>query len=77
MIEEHASVALQTDLPEHGLTAGDIGTVVMVHQGGAGYTVEFMTMAGQTVAVVTLPAESVRAIHPDEIAHVRQIVGAF
>ncbi len=76
MIEEHASVVLQTDMPEHGLAAGDIGTVVMVHQGRAGYTVEFMTLAGQTVAVVTLPAEQVRAIHPNEIAHVRQIVGA-
>jgi hypothetical protein len=75
-IEEHASVVLRTDMPEHGLTARDIGTVVMVHQGGAGYSVEFMTLTGETVAVVTLPADQVRAIHPDEIAHVRQIIHA-
>jgi hypothetical protein len=73
MIEEHASVVLQTDLLHHDLAAGDIGTVVLVHAGGSGYTVEFMTLTGQTVAVVTLPAEQVRAIQPDEIAHVRQI----
>lgn len=75
-IEEHASVVLRTDVPEHGLTAGDVGTVVKVHQGGAGYTAEFMTFAGETVAVVTLSSDQVRAIHPDEIAHVRQIVHA-
>lgn len=76
MIEEHESVVLQSDVLEHGLAAGDIGTVVMVHQSGAGYTVEFMTLTGQTVAVVTLPAERVRSVHPDEIAHVRHLVGA-
>ena len=75
-IEELASVVLRTDMPEHGLAAGDVGTVVMAHQGGAGYTVEFMTLAGETVAVVTLSAEQVRAIQPDEIAHARQIVHA-
>jgi len=57
MIEELASVVLTTDMPERGLQAGDIGTVVMVHQEGQGYTVEFMTLSGDTVAVVTLPAD--------------------
>ncbi len=75
-MEEHASVVLRTDVPEHGLAAGDVGTVVMTHQGGTGYTVEFMTLAGETVAVVTLLAEQIRAIQPDEIAHARQFVGA-
>jgi hypothetical protein len=75
MIEEHASVVLKADMPEHDLTAGDIGTIAMVHGDGARYTVEFTTLAGRTVAVVTLPAEQVRAIHQDEIAHARQIVG--
>jgi len=30
MIKELDSVVLTTDLPEHGLSAGDIGTVVLV-----------------------------------------------
>lgn len=44
MIEELASVVLTSDMPERGLAAGDIGTVVMVHDSGHGYTVEFMTL---------------------------------
>jgi hypothetical protein len=71
MIEELANVVLATDLPKHGLQAGDIGTVVMIHQQGRGYTVEFQTLGGDTVAVVTLPADDVRPIRPDEIAHAR------
>jgi hypothetical protein len=73
MIDELASVVLTTDIPERGLAAGDIGTVVMVHQEGRGYTVEFMTLGGETVAVVTVAAEQVRAIQANEIAHVRQL----
>ena len=73
MIEELASVVLTSDLPERGLRAGDIGTIVLVHQDGAGYTVEFMTLGGDTVAVVTLGADRVRAIRPNEIAHVREL----
>ena len=56
MISELDSVVLADDLPEHGLKRGDIGTVVLTHQGGAGYEVEFMTLDGETVAVVSLVA---------------------
>lgn len=76
MIEELASIVLTTDVPERGLTAGDIGTVVMVHQGGQGYTVEFITLGGETVAVASLTSEQVRAIQPNEIEHARQLVQA-
>lgn len=76
MIEELASVVLTTDIPESGLEVGDIGTVVMVHQHGQGYTVEFMTLSGDTVAVVTLLATQVRSIRVNEIAHVRELVAA-
>ena len=76
MIKELDSVVLAADLPQHGLTKGDIGTVVLVHEGGAGYTVEFMTLAGSTVAVVTLSAPQVRPIARDEIAHVRSVAVA-
>jgi hypothetical protein len=76
MIEELESVVLTTDMPERGLQAGDIGTVVMIHQQGQGYTVEFMTLTGETVAVVTLPAEQVRPIRANEIAHVRGLIAA-
>lgn len=76
MIEELASVVLTTNMPEHGLQAGDIGTVVLVHQEGKGYTVEFMTLSGETVAVVTITADHVRPIRHNEIAHVRELIAA-
>ena len=54
MIRELDRVVLTTDLPEHGLKSGDIGTVVLVHRAERGYEVEFVTLAGETVAVVSL-----------------------
>ncbi len=56
MIHELDSVVLTKDLPEHGLEAGDVGTVVLVHKDRAGFEVEFTTLTGETVAVITLPA---------------------
>lgn len=76
MIKELDSVVLTTDLPEHGLTSGDIGTVVLVHEGGRGFTVEFMTLTGSTVAVVTLLSHQLRPISKDEIAHARSVATA-
>jgi Domain of unknown function (DUF4926) len=76
MIKEHDCVVLTEDLPAEGLKAGDIGTVVHIHAGGAGYEVEFMTLAGQTFAVVTLLPTQVRAITPRDVAHVRELAVA-
>jgi len=76
MIKELDSVVLTTDLPEHGLSAGDIGTAVLLHEGGKGCTVEFMTLAGKTIAVVTLLANQIRPIGKDEIAHARHVAMA-
>ena len=47
MIKEHDCVVLMQDLTGASLKAGDAGTIVHVHQGGAGYEVEFMTLAGE------------------------------
>ena len=71
MIEELSNIVLTCDLPDHGLAAGDIGTVVLVHDEGKGYEVEFMTLDGETIAVATLRAEQVRPVQHDEIAHAR------
>jgi hypothetical protein len=46
---------LPAALPEYSLERGDIGTVVLMHRGGEGYEVEFVTLDGETVAVVSLP----------------------
>ena len=70
-IEEHVLVVLTRDLPEHGLVAGDVGTVVAVHGGGAGYTLEFATVGGETIAIVTVEAGDVRPARDREVMHVR------
>ncbi len=71
MIGELESVILTRDSPAHRLKQGDIGTVVLVHEGGKGYEVEFTTLDGETIAVVTLNAGEVRPSKPKEIARVR------
>ena len=71
MIKELDQIVLAADLPEEGLQKGDVGTVVLVHENGKGYEVEFMTLDGETVAVVTLLSEQIRSIAPREIANAR------
>jgi hypothetical protein len=73
MIQELEDVILTCELPQYGLAAGDIGTVVLVHKGGEGYEVEFTTLDGETIAVVTLTADQVRPSKQREIAHARNL----
>ena len=73
MIDELDEVVLTRDLHDHGLAADDIGTVVLMHDEGKGYEVEFITLDGETIAVTTLRAEQVRPVQHDEIAHARSI----
>lgn len=71
MISELDRIVLTADLPEYDLKPGDIGTVVLVHQEGLGYEVEFMTLTGKTIAIVSLFSSQVRAIGDREIAQAR------
>jgi Domain of unknown function (DUF4926) len=73
MIKELDTVILTRDMPEQKLRMGDIGTVVHVHRDGAAYEVEFVALGGETLCVVTLPAESVRTVTGHEIAHARVV----
>ena len=72
LIQELDSVILTVDLPEHGLKKGDVGTVVLVH-GTVGYEVEFMTLSGETLAVVSLSNYQVRPVGHREIAQARSV----
>lgn len=57
-------VILTADVPEYGLRAGDVGTVVEHHttpDDNQGYSVEFFDMTGRTITVVTLAASMLRA----------------
>lgn len=71
MIREHDRVILAADLPGEGLHRGDIGTVVHVYTGEQAYEVEFVTLLGDTVCVVTLSPSQLRPVGPREIGHAR------
>jgi len=73
MIHEHDCVVLTSDLAAAGLEAGDVGTVVHVHAGGAAFEVEFVTMTGTTVAVATVKATQLRPVGRQDISHVRAL----
>lgn len=73
MIQELDSVVLAEDIQNLKLTKGDIGTVVLVHNDGEGYEVEFMTLSGITIAVTTLFPSQIRIIREMEIANARNL----
>ncbi len=75
----YSEVILTVDLPQDGLCAGDVGTVVERHtvpDREEGYSVEFFDMTGRTVAVVTLPASCLRAPAPGDRPTIRTLSSA-
>jgi hypothetical protein len=71
MIKEHDRVVLKKGIPDQGLKAGDVGTIVHVHKKGEAFEVEFLTLHGETVAIATLTASQVRPVLRREITHAR------
>ena len=73
----YGDVILTRDVAQHGLQAGDVGTVVERHivPGVAeeGYSVEFFDMAGNTVTVVAVPASALRLPTPADRPAVRAL----
>ena len=65
-------VVLTVDVPEHSLKRGDVGTVVLTHD-GKGYEVEFVNLQGHTLAVISLSADQVRAVSETEVPHARSL----
>ena len=76
-LEMYGDVILIRDVPESGLRAGDVGTVVERHvvpgASEEGYSVEFFDMTGNSVAVVTLPAGTLRVPTPADRPTVRAL----
>jgi len=76
-LELYKDAVLTIDMPNEGLRVGDLGTVVDRHQapdgGEAGYSVEFFDMTGRTVAVVSVPAGSLRAPTSADLPSVRAV----
>ena len=73
MFKEHERAILTEALPDHGLEAGDVGTVVLVHKEGPEYEVEFVALNGETFAVVTVYAHQIRQAAIREVPHARAI----
>ncbi len=73
MINELDCIVLTTDIPEYGLAAGDIGAIVMVHEAGLGFEVEFVALDGETLAVASLSSAQIRPVAHRETAHARSV----
>jgi len=74
MIKEHDCVVLTQNIPGNGMRTGDVGTVVHIHDDGAAYEVEFVTLTGETVAVTTVQASQLRPVNRHDLSHVRELV---
>jgi hypothetical protein len=72
LINELDTVVLTIDLPEEGLKAGDLGAVVGVYRNGAAYEVEFVTLKGETVSVVTIPHHGLRPVDEKDMPTTRR-----
>ena len=73
MIHEFDRVVLTAPVPDARLEIGDVGTVVHVYEDGKAFEIEFMTLDGQTAAVATVEASSVRPVTGREITHSREL----
>lgn len=69
---------LLEDLPEHGLRAGDVGVIVEHYPAREdtpeGYELEVFSAAGQTIAVVSVPATGVRKATAHDVLSARELV---
>lgn len=76
-IPELAYVVVTRDLPQEGLRAGDVGVVVdvFVDAGGTviGYTLETFTIDGESLSIVSVPADAVRRTNEHDVAAARTV----
>ncbi len=73
ILREHDLVALRHESRDHGLVAGDVGTIVHIHGDGEAYEVEFASADGRTLAVMTLDDQEVEPVAGSQILHVRKL----
>jgi hypothetical protein len=73
--ELFARIALKTDLPQYGLSSGDVATIVEHHTGRPGqepgYTLEVFNAVGESIAVVTVRESQIEPLTANELLHVR------
>jgi hypothetical protein len=72
-MKELERVALTEDFPEHGLKTGDIGMILHIFGDHKGYEVEFVTLSGELIALVSVYPSQIRQLEQDEIASARRV----
>jgi len=79
-IELYQEVAITCDLPEHGLRAGDVATLIdfVPHpdDGEEGCVLEVFNAIGESFAVIAVPISVVEVLRSDEILTVRPLAKA-
>ena len=73
MLQEHQRVVLAENLPAERLESGDVGTIVHVYRDGVAFEVEFLTLDGHTLTIVTVDSSQVRPVTSGDLTHARLI----
>lgn len=73
MVREHQRVVLLAPISEHGLEAGDVGTIVHLYADKKALEVEFIALDGHTTAVATVEVSQVRPVTDRDMTHTREI----
>ena len=70
-------VALTRDIAEHGVSRGDVATVVehlpgtQASGGEEGYVLEVFNAVGESIAVVAVPLSAVELLKPSQVLSAR------
>ena len=76
----YQEVALTRAVPEYGLRAGDIATLIDVvkHPAGGetGCVLEIFNAVGESIAVITVPESAIETLEANEIFTVRLLAEA-
>ncbi|BBF65351.1 DUF4926 domain-containing protein [Acidithiobacillus sp. 'AMD consortium'] len=71
MIQGLDIVILLKNRPNEDLVKGDVGSVVFIDEGGKAFEVEFTTLAGDPLGVLTLAEDEIRPVSARDVPHVR------
>lgn len=71
LLAEHDLFVLTSDLSQHHLRAGDVGTIVHIYADGNAYEAEFARLDGEIIAVATVEASQARPVTRRDVAHAR------
>jgi len=72
-MKELERVALTQDFPEYGLKIDDIGMILHICAKHKGYEVEFVTLNGELIALVSVYPAQIRQLEQDQIASARRV----